>query len=137
MQDEYKWFELCGKLIVDQSIEPSNGNNCKDIEYFIFLAADTQEAQNFGVEVFGKNRVHFQKFDHVETGTRGVTLDDIKDVVVDLVTVASFDGFVSSPHSIYSEMASILGQPRRVINTNTKKFEFVDKLAGRNRLAVN
>ena len=45
-------------------------------------------------------------------------------------------------------MASILGQPRRVINPNTKKFEFVNRLAGRqgdhdqdyrywNRLPVN
>ncbi|ETO24347.1 hypothetical protein RFI_12810, partial [Reticulomyxa filosa] len=84
--------------------------------YFIFFAGDTAQAQEFATQVFGKDRVSYRPF-----LLKGNSLQGIIDAVVDLVTVSSFDAFISTPHSSYSEMSSLLGQPRRVLSSSLKQ----------------
>merc|ERR1712048_200264 len=81
------------------------------IEPFLFIAADTSDAQRAALKIFGDDRVHFRPF-----GLTGGSFEGIQEAIIDLVSVASFDSFVGTPHSSYSEMASILGQPRRIYN---------------------
>eukprot|EP01083_Nonionella_stella_P050180 133570_1 len=97
----YRWFEDCGIEAMDDAM---NG-----IKPYLFIAADTKEAQHAAQQIFGAERVSFRPFDK----TGGVFVG-IQEAVIDLVSVSSFDVFVGTPHSSYSEMASILSQPRRI-----------------------
>ena len=99
----YGWFADCGALALSMK-ERLNG-----IDPFLFIAADTKEAQLAASSIFGADRVHFRPF-----GLTGGSFEGIQEAIIDLVTVSSFDAFVGTPHSSYSEMAGILGQPRRI-----------------------
>ncbi|ETO14014.1 hypothetical protein RFI_23353 [Reticulomyxa filosa] len=117
LRAEYEWFAHCGNQVVPRKY--------RNKPLFIYFAADTAKAQSFAESVFGKHRVYFRPF-----VLKGSTLQGIIDAVVDLVTVSSFDTFISTPHSSYSEMSSLLGQPRRILTltststSNSFSFSF-------------
>jgi len=71
-------------------------------ELFFFLATDMPSTQESAVEIWG-DRVNFLPFTRT-----GATVGGIQDAVVDLLTVASFDQLVITPHSSFSELASVL-----------------------------
>jgi len=74
----------------------------KENELFFFLATDMPSTQESAVEIWG-DRVNFLPFTRT-----GATVGGIQDAVVDLLTVASFDQLVITPHSSFSELASVL-----------------------------
>ncbi len=101
----YNWFEQCGHSVMNKyTIQLLNG-----VKPYLFIAS----------EIFGNDRVFYRTFDKT-----GGSFEGIQEAVIDLISVSSFDVFVGTPHSSYSEMASILSQPRRIYNEETNKFEF-------------
>ena len=101
----YTWFEGCGIAVMDNiSKQAING-----IKPYLFIAADTKEAQSAANIIFGAERVFFRPFDKT-----GGSFEGIQEAIIDLVSVSSFDIFVGTPHSSYSEMSAILSQPRRI-----------------------
>merc|ERR1719419_2127741 len=86
----------------------------KEDELFFFLATDMPSTQESAVDLWG-DRVNFLPFTRT-----GATVAGIQDAVVDLLTVASFDQLVITPHSSFSEMATVLssGFP----NTSIRPF---------------
>jgi len=113
----YRWFEGCGIAAMGQSAEQMLGDK---VAPYLFIAADTKEAQQAAVQIFGGERVHFRPFDKT-----GGSFEGIQEAVIDLVSVSSFDVFVGTPHSSYSEMAAVLGQPRRRWDDEGGKWQFM------------
>jgi len=88
------WIELYGTCA--EALLPN------EKELFFFLATDMPSTQESAVEIWG-DRVNFLPFTRT-----GATVGGIQDAVVDLLTVASFDQLVITPHSSFSELASVL-----------------------------
>lgn len=113
-QKPYQWFADCGLAAMQ--------NLFSGIEPFLFIAADTKQAQSAALSIFGSERVHFRPFE-----LTGGSFEGIQEAMIDLVTVSSFDVFVGTPHSSYSEMSSILSQPRRLSPNNEFLWKMNEK----------
>ena len=109
----YTWFESCG-------ISTLNKELLNGVEPYLFIAADTKQAQQAANIIFNSERVYFRPFDKTGGSFKG-----IQEAIIDLISVSSFDAFVGTPHSSYSEMSSILSQPRRVFIEGDDKYKFI------------
>eukprot|EP00903_Cladosiphon_okamuranus_P016562 g15279.t1 len=86
----------------DCALGGGRGHTSGDCDTFFFVATDEAQTQAVARKVWGGG-CHFEPF-----GLPGSKLEGIKAALVDLLVMGSFDDYVMTPHSSFSELGAML-----------------------------